>query len=142
MAEKDAFCERVLQAAGEAGYAIAPRLVPSVTRAIDAADRRWFGLCAQLLSLSRKANSALGSADLAARIRAEAEAGRRELILRCGDKWLRLRRERLLAGGHITVERSYRQPGYPPEPSDPTALEELVFELIAAAGAATPGIPG
>ena len=134
---KDQFSEKVVEAAARSGYATAPHLVPSTTRALGAADWRWFTLCARLLSLTRQANSALDSARLADHIQVETDTYRRRLTLSCRDQWLRLQRERVLGRGHITVERSYCLPAYPPEPTDLAALEELVFELVWASGHAT-----
>ncbi|HET9075877.1 MAG TPA: hypothetical protein VFN68_03010 [Acidimicrobiales bacterium] len=130
MGNTDLFAERVVQAAARSGRAVSPHLVPSTTYSMDAADGRWLSMCTQLLFLARQANSVLDSAGLGSRIVAEVDASGRNLTLRCGDRWLRLKRQKLIDRGHVTVERSYRLPPYPPEPPDLDCLEDLVFELV------------
>ena len=132
----DAFSERLVEAAARSVQATCPRLVPSSTRDLQAADQRWFGLCAQLICLTRRANSALGSAHAGGHIDVQADPGARQLTLRYGDGWLIVKRERLGHRGHIAVERSYRLPAFTPEPTGPAALEDLLVELVAAGGAA------
>jgi hypothetical protein len=115
---------------------VAPHLVPSVTYPIDVADWRWLGLCSRLVGLARQANEAFEAAHLDARIVMELDTPGRHLTLRCGEKWMKLTRQMLIARAHITVERSYRLAAYPPEPGDQACLEELLFELVAASGQA------
>ena len=88
----DAFSERLVEAAARSVQATCPRLVPSSTRDLQAADQRWFGLCAQLICLTRRANSALGSAHAGGHIDVQADPGARQLTLRYGDGWLIVKR--------------------------------------------------
>ncbi len=106
------------------------RLQPSATQRLAWAADQWFYLRCRCEQVIAEANAMLRGRAAALDLTDEVGTGRLAFTLRWGDRsscvWL----GRAGRQGWVQLERSYQPARQPEEPADPSALEDLVIELL------------
>lgn len=105
-------------------------LQPSAARRLAWAVDEWFYLRCRSEQVIAEANAMLSGRAAVLDLTDEAGTGRLAFTLRWGDRsscvWLGQTGRQ----GWVQLERSYRPACPPEEPADPSALEDLVIELL------------
>jgi len=106
------------------------RLKPSAARRLAWAADEWFYLRCRSEQVIAEANAMLNGRAAVLDLTDEAGTGRLAFSLSWGDRsscvWLGDTGRQ----GCVQLERSYQPAGQPEEPADPSALEDLVIELL------------
>jgi hypothetical protein len=109
-------------------------LQPTASRRLAWAADEWFYLRCRSEQIIAEANAMLNGRATALDLTDEVGTGRLAFTLRWGDRSSCLWLGQAGRQGWVQLERSYRPARRPEEPTDPSALEDLVIELLQHAG--------
>jgi hypothetical protein len=124
------FMLRVRAALDGEGHRTPLRLKPSTARSLARAADEWFYLRCRSEQVIAEANAMLNGRAAVVDLEDEVGTGRLAFTLSWGDRsscvWLGETGRQ----GWVSLERSYQPASQPEEPADPSALEDLVIELL------------
>jgi hypothetical protein len=124
------FMLRVRAAAdGENRRAAVPLKPAAMQRLAWAADE-WFNLRCRCEQVMAEANAMLDGRGAALDLVDEFGTGRLAFTLSWGDRSCCVWLDQTGRQGWVQLERSYRPASQPEKPADPSALEDLVIELL------------
>jgi hypothetical protein len=106
------------------------QLKPSAPRRLAWAADEWFYLRCRSEQIIAEANAMLNGRAAVLDLTDEVGTGRLAFTLRWGDRSSCLWLGQAGRQGWVQLERSYRSASQPEEPADPSALEDLVIELM------------
>ena len=106
------------------------RLKPSATRRLAWAADEWFYLRCRSEQVIAEANAMLNGRAAVLDLTDEAGTGRLAFTLSWGGRSSCMWLGETGRQGWVQLERSYQPSGQPEEPADPSALEDLVIELL------------
>jgi hypothetical protein len=106
------------------------RLKPSAARRLAWAADEWFYLRCRSEQVIAEANAMLNGRAAVLDLTDEVGTGRLAFTLSWGDRSSCMWLGETGRQGWVQLERSYQRASQPEEPTDPSALEDLVIELL------------